>query len=100
LLFVAANNSVEGTDKLIAITSDVGTVTMTGDGAIPAGGALVVGSADGQAEAMSSARPFAAEVTLSKPIANGLTYNFTFGFEKAGKVTVAVPISAGEPAPE
>jgi len=77
---------------------------MTGDGAIPAGGALVVGGvdrpADGQAEAMGSARPFAAEVTLSKPIANGLTYNFTFGFEKAGKVTVAVPISAGEPVPE
>lgn len=100
LLFVAANNSVDGTDKLTAITSDVGTVTMTGDGAIPAGGALVVGGADGQAEAMGSARPFAAEVTLSKPIANGLTYNFTFGFEKAGKVTVAVPISAGEPAAE
>ena len=45
---------------------------------------------------MGSAKPETAEVTLSKPITNGLTYNFTFNFEKAGQTTVAVPISAGE----
>lgn len=100
LLFVAANNSADVDDKLVGITSEVGTVAINGDGAIPAGGALVVGSADGQAQAMGSALPIAAEVTLSKPITNGPTYDFTFGFEKAGKVTVAVPISAGEPGPE
>jgi hypothetical protein len=50
----------------------------------------------GQAEAMGSATPPAAEVTLNKPITNGLTYNFTFTFDKAGQVTVAVPISAGD----
>jgi hypothetical protein len=33
---------------------------------------------------------------LSKPITNGLTYNFTFDFQKSGKTTVSVPISAGE----
>lgn len=33
---------------------------------------------------------------LSKPVTNGLTYDFTFTFEKAGETTVAVPISAGE----
>jgi copper(I)-binding protein len=49
---------------------------------------------------MGSARPVVAEVTLTEPITNGLTYNFTFNFAKAGKVTVAVPISAGEPTPE
>lgn len=100
LLFVAANNSVDGDDKLVGITSEVGTVAVNGDGAIPAGGALIVGSPDGQAQAMGSALPIAAEVALSQPITNGLTYNFIFDFEKAGKVTVAVPISAGEPAPE
>ena len=37
-----------------------------------------------------------ATLALSKPISNGLTYNFTFRFEKAGEATVVVPISAGE----
>lgn len=96
LLFVAANNSPDVNDKLVGITSDVGTVAITGDGAIPAGAALVVGSPVGQTEAMGSAMPTMAEVTLSKPITNGLTYNFTFAFDKAGQVTVAVPISAGD----
>ena len=96
LVFVAANGSPDVNDKLVGITSDVGTVALTGDSAIPAGAALFVGSAAGQAEAMGSATPPAAEVTLTKPITNGLTYNFTFSFDKAGQVTVAVPISAGE----
>lgn len=98
LMFVAANESVDVDDKLVAITSDIGPVAITGDGAIPASGALVVGSPDGQAEVMpmGSATPTLAEVTLDEPITNGLTYNFTFEFEKAGKATVAVPISAGE----
>ena len=96
LLFVAANTSPDVNDKLLGITSDVGAVAMTGDTAVPAGAALVVGSASGQAEAMGSATPAAAEVTLNKPITNGLTYNFTFMFEHAGKVTTAVPISAGD----
>jgi len=96
LLFVAANNSPDINDNLLGITSDVGAVAMTGESVIPAGAALVVGSASGQAEAMGSATPAAAEVTLDKPITNGLTYNFTFTFEHAGKVTAAVPISAGD----
>lgn len=95
LVFVAANNSPDVDDKLVGITSDVGTVALTGDGAIPAGRALVV-AAKGGAEAMGSAKPQTAEVTLNQPITNGLAYNFTFNFEKAGKTTVAVPISAGE----
>ena len=32
---------------------------------------------------------------MAKPITNGLTYNFTFNFEKAGQASVMVPISAG-----
>ena len=38
-----------------------------------------------------------ATVNLSKPITNGLTYKFTFKFEKAGEASVQVPISAGMP---
>jgi len=96
LLFVAANNSPDVNDKLLGITSDVGAVAMTGDTAIPARAALVVAAAGGQTEAMGSATSAAAEVTLDKPITNGLTYSFTFTFDHAGKVTVAVPISAGD----
>ena len=95
LVFVAANNSADVDDKLVGITSDIGTVDLSGDGAIPAGRALVV-SAEGQAEPMGSVKPQTAEVTLGKPISNGLNYNFTFNFEKAGKTTVSVPIAAGE----
>jgi hypothetical protein len=96
LLFVAANGSPDVNDKLVSITSDIGPVTVTGERAIPAGTALVVGPPMGQTEAMGSAMPPAAEVMLSKPITNGLTYTFTFTFDKAGQVVVAVPISAGE----
>jgi copper(I)-binding protein len=97
LIFVAANISPDTNDKLVSVSSDVGSVEITGDTSIPAGTSLIVGSADGQAEAtpLGSAQPSKAEVTLSQPITNGLTYNFTFVFDKAGQTTVAVPISAG-----
>nr|WP_322790574.1 hypothetical protein [Mycolicibacterium helvum] len=97
LIFAAANISPDTNDKLVNISSEVGTVAVTGATAIPAGGSLIVGSADGQADAtpLGSTEPTKAEVTLSQPITNGLTYQFTFDFEKAGQTTVAVPISAG-----
>lgn len=98
LVFVAANNSPDVDDKLVGITSDVGTVALDGDLAIPAGQALVIAAAGeaGEAQAMGSATPASAAVTLTKPITNGLTYTFTFNFEKAGQTAVAVPLSAGE----
>ena len=83
----------------VSITSDVGTVTLSGDTALPANGTLVVGAPDGQITALESvetADAAEATVALSKPITNGLTYNFTFTFEKSGEGTFAVPISAGE----
>lgn len=99
LLFVAANVSPDVNDKLISITSDVGSVTLTGDTDVPATGTLVVGTPDGQPtplEEIEAADSAEATVELSKPITNGLTYDFTFTFEKAGETTVGVPISAGE----
>ena len=99
LLFVAANNSPDVNDKLVSVTSDIGTVSLSGDTSVPANGVLVVGEPDGQIaplEAAEKATAVQAKIALSKPISNGLTYNFTFDFDKAGETKVAVPISAGE----
>ncbi|GAA2538346.1 hypothetical protein [Mycolicibacterium diernhoferi] len=98
LLFAAANNSADVADKLVSVTSDIGTVTLSGDTAIPANGLLLVGNPDnhdllGTIEREEEAE---AQVTLAEPITNGLMYDFTFTFERAGSTTVAVPISAGE----
>ena len=98
LLFVASNGSPDQDDKLVGITSDIGTVTLNGDTTVPAAGVLVVGTPDGQAAPLNSveaAHTAQATVALAKPISNGLTYNFTFAFERAGQTTVGVPISAG-----
>ncbi|GAC1648458.1 MAG: hypothetical protein NVS4B6_23300 [Mycobacterium sp.] len=98
LLFVAVNTSPDTNDRLLSITSDVGTVNLSGgDTSVPANGDLVVGEPDGQTAPLESAEKadaVKAKIDLSKPITNGLTYNFTFDFEKAGENTVAVPISA------
>ena len=99
LLFVAANDSADTSDKLTSITSDFGTVSLSGDTALPASDVLIVGEPDGQVAALEAAEKSdvaTATVALNKPITNGLTYDFTFNFEKAGPTTVPVPISAGE----
>lgn len=99
LIFTAVNNSPDVNDKLAGVTSDVGSVSLSGDTSLPANGVLVVGRPDGQPEPLENsgaAQPAQAKVALSKPITNGLTYSFTFDFEHAGKTTVTVPISAGE----
>jgi copper(I)-binding protein len=99
LLFTAVNSSPDVNDKLVSVKSDVGTVSLSGDTSLPANGVLVVGEPDGQVaplESAEKAEAAKASVALSKPITNGLTYNFTFDFEKAGETTVTVPISAGE----
>jgi copper(I)-binding protein len=99
LLFVAVNNSPDVNDKLLSVSSDIGTISLTGDTSVPANGVLVVGEPDGQTaplEAAEKAEAVQAKVTLTKPITNGLTYTFTFTFDKAGEKSVQVPISAGE----
>jgi copper(I)-binding protein len=99
LLFVAVNNSPDVNDRLVSITSDVGTVSVSGNTSVPANGVLVVGEPDGQIAPLESAEKAdvsQAKIVLSKPITNGLTYQFTFNFEKAGETSVGVPISAGE----
>jgi copper(I)-binding protein len=97
LIFTAINNSTDANDRLVRITSDVGTVTLTGNTALPAGTSLAVGSPDGvdAFSAAEAAGAAGASVALAKPIRNGLTYDFTFTFQKAGAATLTVPISAG-----
>jgi copper(I)-binding protein len=102
LVFVAINDSPDTNDKLVSIRSDVAVVTLTGDTSVPANGVLAVGEPDAQIaplESVERANAAKASVALTKPITNGLTYDFTFAFEKAGQTTVAVPISAGEQPP-
>jgi copper(I)-binding protein len=100
LVLVVVNQSPDVTDKLVGITTDIGKVTVTGDPTLPAGGTLFVGAPNGQnqkaVDAVEDAAAVKATVALAKPITNGPNYNFTFDFEKAGRVSVAVPISAPE----
>lgn len=99
LVLVAVNQSPDTADKLVGITTDIGTVTLSGDSTLPPGGMLFVGAGGGQnTEAIKhveAAKTAKATVALSKPITNGPTYDFTFKFEKAGSTRVSVPISAG-----
>jgi hypothetical protein len=98
LVLVAVNQSPDTADKLVSITSDIGTVTVSGDARLPAGGMLFIGAPEGQRVApgpLESNNAAKATVNLTKPITNGLGYNFTFNFEKAGQASVQVPISAG-----
>jgi hypothetical protein len=104
LVLVAVNQSPDVADRLVGITSEIGNVAVSGDPRLPAGGMLFIGTPDGPRVAPGPAEASGAvkaTVTLSKPVTNGLTYNFTFNFEKAGQGNVAVPISAGlAPVPE
>jgi hypothetical protein len=98
LVLVAVNGSPDVTDRLTGITSDIGNVTVAGDAKLPAGGSLFIGTPDGQVVApgpLQSSGAAKATVNLTKPITNGLTYKFTFKFEKAGEGSVDVPIAAG-----
>nr|WP_246398922.1 hypothetical protein [Mycobacterium vicinigordonae] len=102
LSFVAVNNSADVNDRLTGITSDVGPVTLSGDAKLPAGRMLFVGAPEGPAVAPGPPGPNGAAnatVNLSKAISNGLTYKFTFKFEKAGEGSVEVPVAANSEQP-
>ncbi|MEU0495106.1 hypothetical protein [Mycobacterium sp. NPDC006124] len=99
LLFVAVNESAENEDRLVSVTSDIGTVTVTGNPRVPAGGTLIVGTPDGTPSALDAtegADSVEAVVQLTKPITNGINYPFTFTFQRSGQTQINVPISAGE----
>jgi hypothetical protein len=104
LVFAAVNQSPDVSDTLIGLTSEIGTVTVSGNTTIPAAGTLFAGTPDVQQtvsalKAVEAADAATATVALTKPISNGLTYSFTFNFARAGQTTLAVPVSAGVGAP-
>jgi hypothetical protein len=104
LLFVAANQSETDSDRLVGITSDIGSVTLNPvNPEIPAGRSLIVGKPEGidaeALQAVSNAVKATATVKLSKPLANAMTYDFVFKFERAGQGTIGVPVTAGDTAP-
>lgn len=100
LVLVVVNESPDQPDRLTSITSDggIGTVTLSGDPRLLPGRMLFIGKPEGQNVApgpIQGNTAAKASLQLTKPISNGLTYRFTFNFEKAGQATVEVPISAG-----
>jgi hypothetical protein len=102
LVLVAVNQSPDVADRLRGINTDIGTVVLNGDARLQAGGMLFIGTPEGQKVApgpVGNSNAARAVIILTKPITNGLTYNFTFDFEKAGQGSVAVPISAGLSSP-
>jgi hypothetical protein len=98
LVLVAVNLSPDVADKLVGVTTDIGKVTVTGDPTLPPSGVLFFGNENGQSKnadhAIEAADSVKATIALTKPITNGPNYEFTFTFEKAGSVSVPVPISA------
>lgn len=105
LVFVVTNQSTDSGDELTGVSTEVGKVSVTGDKKVPALGSLVVSTparqdlapapgvnGTGGAERAGTAT---ATVNLDQPITNGLTYKFTFDFKRAGRIGLAVPISAG-----
>jgi copper(I)-binding protein len=98
LVLVVINESQDQADKLVGVSTDIGKVTVTGNATLPPGGTLFVGSPKGQdpkaLDAVEPTEAVKATVALAKPITNGPNYNFTFDFEKAGSVSLAVPVSA------
>jgi copper(I)-binding protein len=103
LVLVVINQSQDQADKLVGVSTDIGKVTVTGNATVPPGGSLFVGTPKGQnpkaLDAVAAVEAVKATVALAKPITNGPNYNFTFDFEKAGSVSLAVPISAPDIAP-
>ena len=101
LVLVAVNQSPDTADKLVGVTTDIGKVTVTGDPTLPPSGVLFFGDQNGQTKkadrAIEAGDTVNATIALTKPITNGPNYDVTFTFEKAGSVSVAVPISAPEP---
>src|ERR1700744_3093685 len=96
LVLVVVNQSPDVADKLAGITTDIGRVTVTGDPTLPAGGTLFVGTLNGHnrkaVDAVEAANTVKATGALSKQITNGPNYSFPFNFEKAGSVSLPVPI--------
>lgn len=93
-LFVGAAEGQEPAAETNA--PEVATETET---AVPVAPETRAPEAKAQASSDPAIKHGKAQLQLTKDLADGLTYRFTFTFEKAGEVTVTVPIDAGPSAP-
>lgn len=111
-LQVTIINSGDVADRLVAVSSPVASaVQLTGDTRMPGGHALTAGYDDPLA-AVTLPKTTAIDITLAgltTPLRAGLTYPVTFRFERAGELTLELPIEypddvpaprAGEEPPE
>ncbi|MGL4306753.1 MAG: hypothetical protein ACRCSF_11425 [Mycobacteriaceae bacterium] len=93
LALVIANSSTTSDDKLIQVSSSMGTPSISGSTTIPASDSLVVGTPAGQLENPGTLAPASITFTnLSSAIPPGLTVDITLTFEKAGDITISVPV--------
>ncbi|MFE7415614.1 hypothetical protein [Rhodococcus sp. NPDC057529] len=112
LAFTAINNNEDTPDKLTRISTDFAQSVTLGEKSggleIPPQSALVAGLPLGDAEAGADAAAETDETadaptdvvlvtlnSLKEGVRPGLTFPVTFAFEKAGDITVSVPVDAG-----
>jgi copper(I)-binding protein len=101
LAFVAVNEDPDEGDRLTRISTDAGNVSLGQPTDLPAGGKLVAeapGTNVTPVEEQTEGNvPIRVEVTdLKQDLVPGLTIPFTFAFDRAGEVTLQVPIDAGD----
>jgi hypothetical protein len=100
LALVVTNQSMATGDRLTAVTSGIGEVTLVGDTAIPEGGVLIVDNPDRtDSDGLATVKPVnaaAATVVLSEPISCAMNYDFTFKFAHAHDISVIVPVVSPE----
>lgn len=95
LSFVIANGSPINDDKLTGVTTEDGSVTLSGETDVDAGGVLY-GAQPATAESMPNDAVVRTDAVYNgTALVPGLTYKVTFSFEQAGDVTVSVPVDAG-----
>ncbi len=81
-------------DRLVSVSSPVAaSAQVVGDAVLPGGSAVTVGNNSGAASSALAGRTIAIRlVGLNQPVRAGLTYPVTLRFERAGQLTVLVPV--------
>jgi periplasmic copper chaperone A len=87
-------NTGGNTDRLLAVSSPIAAAgQVVGDGTLPAGSSVTIGNNTGAPSDALALRTIGIRLTgLSQPIRAGLTYPVTLRFEKAGAMTLRVPL--------
>lgn len=98
-------NTGSGLDRLTGVSSPVATaVTIAGETALPGGSVLAVGYPPGTDVRPAENLPATAAARISatglrEPLRVGPTYPVTFVFERAGRVTLELPVAGPDTLP-